>query len=175
MIKLIPIDQGVFDRVNSDTAQDIPCILMTDGDYGVKLSLAEACELQGRLGELTARLFESAKTSLRARQYAHSHRTPFEPPSQPTSAPVAPAPAEKVERRSELASFLHNERRSRGLSQKRLAKMAGLKDTTISMIEADRTRARDDTLRLLAKALCLDAAALLKLKYPPKRARTHAA
>lgn len=204
MIDLAAIDQSVFDRANSDTAEDVPCILLRAGDYRKKLTIAEACDLFARLGGLLAGSFESAKTSLRARGLTTAREVPA--PTRPRS-PLADdlCPADRAEfdavtakmstpkigkgrpgiprsatkkdgpNRSALASFIRVQRRSAAMTQQALAKKARLSSMTIWALENDLSRGTDDTLNRIADALGVESRSLFELEVKHKKAESDAA
>lgn len=200
MIELTAIGQDIFDKANSDTALDVPCILVrdTEGSYGRKLSLVQACALHGRLGVLIAGMFETSKASLRARGFLTARERPAPSPrrstledasnaaSDPTRAreqaafasdasPVSPSPRADTTGLPPLGAFIRTRRRSLRMSQAVLAKRAGLSWHGVWSVENGAHRPRDVTLRAIAAAIRVEPRVLFELKAKNKKRESDAA
>lgn len=67
---------------------------------------------------------------------------------------------EDLSRRSPLAAFVRRRRREFSYTQKRLAQACGVSKKTIELIESDKCRINDDTMRQLAQGLGVTASEL---------------
>ncbi|EDM81663.1 transcriptional regulator [Plesiocystis pacifica SIR-1] len=70
--------------------------------------------------------------------------------------------------RESLAEVVRGRRAELGLSQRELAKRAGVADATISKLETQQLSPSLDTLAKIAAGLDLDVAALISAAAPPK-------